>query len=214
MLLSTRSCRQAFPLSGTMQRALCTIQCHPYLSLERWRQREVDTCWSCQHPPSPHLTWQAQNCPLLPAPKQNRTELPSQILSFFHTSICIVQCQILSESENSHILLQIELCVHFHQPGFFWTLWQVVWGTPLSSSQAGSCIRRGLLYLVNPEPLSNFHVKGSLMSRHYHRPLLRARADKILEWCHKKPTFLLTSKMSFFKGSTNGGKCKKNTGLL
>ena len=83
----------------------------------------------------------------------------------------------------------LELCVHFHQPGFFWTLWQVVWGTPLSSSQAGSCIRRGLLYLVNPEPHSNFHVKGSLMSRHYHRPLLRAGADKILEWCHKKPSF-------------------------
>ena len=87
-------------------------------------------------------------------------------------------------------------------------------GTPLSSFRAGSIFGRGLLYPVNPEPVSNFHVKGSLMSRHYHRPLLRARADKILEWCHKKPTFLLTSKMSFFKGSTNGGKCKKNTGLL
>ena len=81
-------------------------------------------------------------------------------------------------------------------------------GTPLSSFRAGSIFGRGLLYPVNPEPVSNFHVKGSLMSRHYHRPLLRARADKILEWCHKKPSSHLHP-MFFFEGSKNGGKCKK-----
>ena len=116
-LLSTKSCRQAFPLSGTMQ---CKVVCS-VIHIWVWSGGgdEKSTLVGIVNT-LPPPTWLGKPRTVHFCLHLNRTLQTHSIaqsnfnLCSHHTSMSIVQCQMLSECENSYFVTNWgQLCMHF-----------------------------------------------------------------------------------------------------